>query len=200
MERIKSFFSNYFLISLICVMVGVFFILNPDTIPKITIYIVGGVIIAFGVFLIGSFVMANKGGEDSPAKIIQGIIFAAIGVFVLIRGDFIYRAISLALGTYMLASGLVSLYNALRIRKHNRSSGWQLTCVLSSLTIIAGAVMLFTPLLPFVVLGVILVVSGVTNFFGSLVGKKKVEKYLGLPDSGNDDGGSKRDRGFIDIK
>ena len=71
---------------------------------------------------------------------------------------------------------------------------------MASLTIIIGLVMLFAPFTQYVVLGVMLVISGLTNVIGALSGKKKVEKVLGITmkdDNGGDDSG---DRKFIDVK
>ncbi|MBR6044848.1 MAG: DUF308 domain-containing protein [Ruminococcus sp.] len=201
MERIKKVFGNYFLFSAVCVLLGVFFIANPDTIPKAFGYIVGGVIIAVGVVEIGRFLAA---GNQSPVMLIRGIIFAAIGLFVILQSDFIYRILSVCMGTYMLASGLVVIVNALRVKKHDSTARWQLVCALGCITVVLGIVMLFTPLLPFVALGVILVISGVSNLFGSFSGKRQTEKVLGLPgdteDGDRSDKGGKKNAGYIDVK
>lgn len=201
MEKVKSFFSNYFLLSAISVLIGVFFIVKPDTIPNAISYIAGGVIIAVGVVEVGRFLTAGE-GQGTPVWLVRGVILAAVGLFIILRPDFIYRVFSFVFGVYMLASGLLALYDAMRIKKHNGGQGWQIPCALAVITVVAGIVMLFNPLLPFVALGVILVVSGVTNLFGALTGKKKVEKLLGLS-SGKDvgrDGGKKNDKQYIDVK
>ena len=204
MDKVKSFFSNYFLLSAISILFGVFFILKPETIPHAISYILGGIIIAIGVVEIGRFITADE-GNSTPIWLIRGILLAAIGLFFILRSDFLYRVFSLIFGLYMLANGLVALYDAMRIRKHNNGQGWQLPCVFAAITVIAGIVMLFSPLLPFVALGVILVISGITNLFGALTGKKKVEKILGIKTSDGGDGSDPRlgggeDRKFIDVK
>ncbi len=201
MSNIKKLFSNFILLSALCVLLGLFFIIWPEGINNVISYIIGGVIILVGIMDISRFLMTS--GDPSalgPVVIIRGIIFSAVGLFLILKPDFVFRVISFVFGIYMLASGSLSLYDAMRIRKHNNGEGWQATAVMASLTVIIGLVMLFAPFTQYVVLGVMLVISGLTNVIGALSGKKKVEKVLGITmkdDNGGDDSG---DRKFIDVK
>ncbi len=199
MNNLKKLFSNFVLLSALCVLLGLFFIIWPEGINNVISYIIGGVIILVGVLDISRFLMSGGSPEGvGPVGIVRGIIFSAVGLFLILKPDFVFRVISFMFGIYMLASGSLSLYDAMRIRKHNNGAGWQATCIMASVTIIIGLVMLFAPFTQYVVLGVMLVVSGVTNLFGAFSGKRKVEKILGI--STKDNGSSDNDTHFIDVK
>ena len=201
MSNVKKLFGNYLLLSALCILLGLFFIIWPEKINNVISYIIGGVIILLGVLDISRFLMTSSNPEGvGPVGIIRGIIFGAIGLFLILKPDFVFRVISFAFGIYMLASGSLSLYDAMRIRKHNNGAGWQPTCVMASITIIIGLVMLFAPFTQYVVLGVMLVISGISNVFGAFIGKRKVEKILGLTTSDKDQSGDKKDRQYIDVQ
>lgn len=200
MNNVKKLFSNYLLLSALCILLGLFFIIWPEEINNVISYIIGGVTILLGVLDISRFLMTQSDPEGvGPVGIIRGIIFGAIGLFLILRPDFVFRVISFAFGIYMLASGSLSLYDAMRIRKHNNGVGWQPTCVMASITIIIGLVMLFAPFTQYVVLGVMLVISGVSNIIGAFSGKRKVEKLLGLTAS-SDKSSSDNDKKYIDVQ
>ena len=199
MEKIKKLFGNYYLLSAFCVLLGMFFIIWPDMIPNAISYILGGVIILSGVIEIGRFITAKDNGA-SPAWLVRGIIFGVLGVFLIIKPDVLYRVISIMLGIYLLASGLIALYNSMLVRKHNNGEGWQPAFVFAVITIILGIVMLFASKLPFIALGVMLVISGLSNFFGSLTGTRKAEKVLGLTTSDKNSRGDDNDKQYIDVQ
>ncbi|MBR6873136.1 MAG: DUF308 domain-containing protein [Ruminococcus sp.] len=196
MEKLKKLLGNYYLLSAFCILLGLFFIIWPDMIPRAISYILGGVIILCGVIEIGRFVTAKE-NESSPAWLVRGIVFGVLGVFLIIKPDVLYRVIAIILGIYLLTSGIIALYNSMLVRKHNNGVGWQPALVFAVVTIILGIVMLFASKLPFIALGVMLVISGLSNFFGSVTGTRKAEKVLGITTSKDDGSG---DRKFIDVK
>ena len=209
MQTVKKVFGNYLLLSAVCIILGAALIAKPEFFTHAISYTIGGLSIAAGCIEIGRFLLGRNSPPAEGEKpdgggsfmLIRAIILAAIGIFLILKPDFIAQVLATIFGLYMLISGGITLFDSLRIKK-SVNDEWQLTCLLSSITVLGGIVILFNPMLPntimFTVLGIVLLVTGITNMIGSVVGKRKVEELLKL--STEEDGkDSKKNRDFIDI-
>lgn len=205
MKGLKKIFGNYLLLSAVCIILGAALIASPGSLIKVISYTIGGISLAVAAIEVARFLMSRNSPEkDSDSAgvfvLVRGIVLAAIGVFLIVKPNFIAQVFSFAFGLYMLVSGGVSLYESLRIKKQV-NDGWQMTCALSSITVIGGIVIILTPMLltdlMITVLGILLVVTGVSNLIGTVVGKGKIEKLI-ESDSGRSNK-KKKDRDFIDI-
>ena len=201
MKTVKKIFGNFLLLSAVCILLGAALIANPDFFTHAISYTIGGLSIAAGAVEIVRFVLLKQSTEeDAPSPtfpLFRGIILAAIGIFLILKPDFIAQVLSFAFGLYMLISGGITLLDSLKVRK--TGDNWQMPCLLASLTVIGGIIILCDPLLPerimFRILGIVLLITGITNMVGCVISKRAVGK---LPDSA-DDKKDKKGRDFIDI-
>lgn len=209
MKAVKKVFGNYLLLSAVCIVLGAALIAKPEFFTHAISYTIGGLSIAAGVIEAIRFLLGRNSPKEENASdpgvffIVRGVILVAIGIFLILKPDFIAQVLALMFGLYMLISGAASLFDSMKIKKANEE--WQLPCLLASLTLLGGIVILFNPMLPnnimFTVLGIVLLASGITNLIGSVIGKRKVEELLRL-NGEEDDGGKKskkNKRDFIDI-
>lgn len=205
MKGLKKIFGNYLLLSAICIILGAALIASPESLVKVISYTIGGISLAVAALEIARFLLSkNSSDEDSDSPgvflLVRGLVLAAIGIFLIVKPDFLAQVFSFAFGLYMLVSGGVSLYESLRIKKQV-NDGWQMTCALSLITVIGGIVIIVTPMLltdiMITMLGILLVVTGVSNLIGTVVGKSKIEGLL--KDQESSSKRKKKDREFIDI-
>lgn len=206
MKGLKKILGNYLLLSAVCIILGAALIASPESLINVISYTIGGLALAVAAIEIGRFLMSkNNTDNDSETAggfvLVRGIILAAIGIFLILKPDFLAQVFAVAFGLYMLASGGISLYESLKIKKQDES-GWQMACGLATVTVIGGIIILMNPMLPanimITVLGILLVVTGVSNLIGSVVGKNKLENLLKL--NGADEAKKKKkDRDFIDV-
>ena len=101
------------------------------------------------------------------------------GIFIIIRPDFIPKVIAVVCGLYMLISGIVNIQDSLNLRRAGVES-WNVSCISASVTTLVGILLLFDPLIlgetAMIVLGIALLVSGVTNIFGCFTAGSKLKK------------------------
>lgn len=184
MEYIKKVFRNYWVLSVFCVVLGIALIINPQFFTNAIGYVVGGLFAGYGVIeLIKYFAKANENPEYSTC-LVRGIILCAIGVFIIIRPDFIPKVIAVTCGIYMIISGAVNIQDSINLKRAGIYN-WKNYCIPAVITTILGIILVFNPLAPveaaMIILGIALLASGILNIAGcfGLNGKiKRLNKVM----------------------
>ena len=176
-EYIKKAFRNYWLLSVFCVVVGIALIVNPQFFTSAIGYAVGGFFGIYGILKIVTYFVKK---EEYSTNLVTGIILTAAGIFLIFRPDFIPKTIAVIFGRYMIFSGIVSIQDSLNL-KNSGIDNWQVSCISAVVTTIVGIILVFNPLAPvniaFMLLGICLVVSGVSNIIGCSTAGSKLRKF-----------------------
>ena len=134
---------------------------------------------AFGAVELIRYFAMGRDDQSYSSSLVRGIILAAIGIFIIIRPDFIPKVIAVVCGLYMLISGIVNIQDSLNLRRAGVDS-WNVSCISAAVTTLVGILLLFDPLIlgetAMIVLGIALLVSGVTNIFGCFTAGSKLKK------------------------
>ena len=197
MRMLKKLFKNYLLLSVVCIVLGAALIADPGFFTKAISYTIGGIALAVGAVSLIQFFAKGEEKDEYSSLIFRGIVLAAIGLFLIVKPDFIFKVIAFGCGFYMLFSGIVSLANAFDINRAGQD--WVLPMILASVTAVLGFVIIINPLAPVniavTVLGIALAAAGVANLISCLSGRHQlryIEKQVKRSDkSGKDE--------FIDI-
>lgn len=196
MKALKKAMSNYWAVSLFCVIVGIALIYDPSFFTRMMGLFVGGLIALYGAFSLIGYFIRHKTDPEKASGLITGVIFVTAGVFIMVRPDFIPKVIAVIIGIYMVISGVVNIQDSLEIRGMG-DQNWLSSFIPALVTGLMGVSLLINPLLltdvTLRVLGVCLLVAGVMNIGGSLsVGRSVFDR----PSKKN----KKSSSDFIDIK
>ena len=176
-KTLRKMFKNYLLVCILSIVLGIALVIEPTFLTKLVSYALGGVSLGFGIYYIVMYFVKNH--EGMVFLMIKGLILAIIGVFLIVKPDFIPRMISTAFGIYMLFNGIVGLTNATEI-KRSGDSEWLFPMVSAGVTFFIGFVTLINPMLPvsvaMTVLGICLIVSGASNIFSSFTSRSKLKE------------------------
>lgn len=198
MSTLKKIFANYILLSAICVLLGAALVAKPSFFSHAISYTIGGLAIATGIEEIVRYIVKGEDRRDFVSCLFRGIVLCALGLFLVLNPDFIFKVIAISLGIYMLISGTLGLMNTKDISKS--ADGWKVPLIFSGITALAGIVILFNPMLPsdimFMVLGIMLIVSGVSNLVGSFSTGRKLKMIKKAYDDTVDEDGKE----YIDIE
>lgn len=179
MEYIKKVFRSYWILSIFCVVLGIALIIDPNFFTAAIGYVIGGLFTAFGAVELIRYFAMGRDDQSYSSSLVRGIILAAIGIFIIIRPDFIPKVIAVVCGLYMLISGIVNIQDSLNLRRAGVES-WNVSCISAAVTTLVGILLLFDPLIlgetAMIVLGIALLVSGVTNIFGCFTAGSKLKK------------------------
>lgn len=157
-------FAVFFLI------LGVVLVTNPLTIIKTVLYVIGSFAIVVGVFklIIYSKVSNYTDNKDKENKkdLFNGIIFLLFGTGIVIAATVFYEnlvsLLVIVLSVYLLYIGIFRLANAFKVNKQKRLPYY----INAGVVILIGLILLFFPSLPFVVIGIFLIIYSITEIFG----------------------------------
>ncbi|WP_124100830.1 DUF308 domain-containing protein [Ruminococcus sp. Marseille-P6503] len=192
MKTMKKLFKNYLLLSVVCIALGAALIADPGFFTKAISYTIGGIAIAAGAISFIQFFVKGEEKDEYASLVFRGIVLAAIGLFLIIKPDFIFKVIAFGCGFYMLFSGIVSIADAFDVKRAGQD--WIFPMILASVTAALGLVILINPLAPvnaaITIMGIALIASGIANLISCFSVRSKakgIEKQLRKTDKNKND-------------
>lgn len=179
MEYIKKMFRNYWVLSVFCVVLGIALIVNPHFFTNAIGYVTGGLLTAYGVAELIRYFVKTKENPMYATGLVLGIVLCAAGIFIIVRPDFIPKIIAIIFGIYMLISGICNLQDALNLRRSGIEA-WKVSGIPAIITTIIGIVLVINPLFlsdaALIILGIALLVSGLSNIVGCFSAGRNLRK------------------------
>lgn len=132
--------------SAVYVILGAVLIFFPHLTAGLFCTVAGLLLLAYGAITVVSF-FAHRGSGDSfsfQAELVLGIVSIIVGIFFLTHSSFIISIIPAILGFYILIDALVNLKRGLDLRARGYA-GWTATLVMSAVSLVLGAVILWNP-------------------------------------------------------
>ena len=140
----KSFIRDYSLTALVFILLGVLFLVCPETSGKIICYIFGGFLCIVGIFRIVEYFKTPISLHQYSLGLVVGIIAIGSGMYVIAQPEFIEKVLSTILGLAVLLDSLIKLQNAVDMgRIHDKS--WRYTLIMSLITAALGTILLIDP-------------------------------------------------------
>ncbi|MBQ8108118.1 MAG: DUF308 domain-containing protein [Ruminococcus sp.] len=204
MEILKKLFRNYWVLSVFCIVLGIALIADPQFFTNALGYVVGGLFTGYGVVELVKYFAKTRENILYATGLVAGVILCGTGVFIIARPDFIPKIIAIILGLYMLISGIVNLQDGLNLKRMGYPT-WVRSVVPAAVTIALGILLLVNPLMltdaALTILGICLLISGISNIFGWLQAGMSMKKMKKAANQLIGKKGRNDDRQqFIDIK
>ncbi len=164
----KRFFRNFrftsFLVSLLCIALGLAILIWPRYAEAFMCYAFGGVLVLGGILEIASYITGEKTGFINKLLLITGIISAVAGVWILFTPKMVYTLTMIVLGIVLLYHGGMDIKHAFDI-KNCEGRGWRPALVFGLLTCAVGILLLVNP---FKEKDALLLVAGIGFLFDGL--------------------------------
>lgn len=174
--------KNYVLGALACIVMGVALIVNPHIITDVLNTAIGVILIAWAAVGILRFVFSRANDTDGSVgffSLISNIIILIAGIYVFINTSLLEKIVMLALGLYLLFSGIPKIIASFRIKKMSED-GWLLPMVTAAASTLLGALIVCSPtkvsgaFMRFI--GVALAIAGAVSFISGFSGTRMYEK------------------------
>ena len=90
--------------------VGLILLTNSDDIIILACYIIGGLILGFGIYnIVGYYQLKKQLNIENASKMSSGIVIITIGGIIILLASFIKSFLNLFLGVWLIASGIAKL-------------------------------------------------------------------------------------------
>lgn len=167
-KMLKKLKTNVVISSLLCVLLGLVLVFWPGLTIQIVCTAVGAVLILSGVIRIIGYFMARDGSMYSQINLIFGIIFAVVGVWIVIKPDKVLAIIPIIVGIVIVLHGLHNLQQAVELCR-DKYDKWWIALILGILTVGFGILLICRPFEAIdtvvMLIGVFLVYDGLSNIW-----------------------------------
>lgn len=140
-EKVKTF--NYFL-SIVYFILGLLMVIFPGTVNDIINYIIGGLLMLFGIDYIVRYLSNNKVTTYSKYSLTVGIVPIICGVFLICNPEVLVSIIPFVAGMIILMDAFEKLKHAIDLKKMKYDEWW-VDLVVSILFIVFGIVVIMNP-------------------------------------------------------
>ena len=169
MEKIlKKLKTNVIISSLLCVILGLVLLLRPGLSIQIVCTAVGAVLIISGAIRIVGYFTAGDGSLYSQVNLIFGIVFAVVGVWIVIKPDKVLAIIPIIVGIVISLHGLHNLQQGVDLCK-NKYDKWWIALILGIFTLGFGILLICRPFAAIdtvvMLIGVFLIYDGLSNIW-----------------------------------
>lgn len=180
-KLMKQMKWDVILTSLLYVMLGIVALVMPETMVRTLGYLIGIFLIVAGAVSMICYLLRDAYRNYLRNDFVNGLVEIAIGIIVLYKVDWIVELVPVIMGVLVVASGCRKLQDVIDMKRMEYGN-WIAMLVLAAVNVVAGAVVILNPfetaVLLFQLIGVGLIVSGITDCVVAFYFAGKIKKYL----------------------
>lgn len=151
--------------SLALVILGLLFVILPDTMVKILAYIVGAFFIIKGGYQIVLY-YSEKGQKDFFNNgLLAGVVSVLVGIAALIIGEDIAKVFRVIIGIIIIYESLVRINTAVKLSNVGVSA-WKYVLVLALIMLVLGIFVTFNSGAIVSVIGWLMILTGIIGIIG----------------------------------
>lgn len=160
---LKNVKANDTISAILCVILGILLIIWPGTSTQVVCMVLGGVLAGYGVIQILLYLFAREHTIYLQGMLILGIVFAVLGVWILLNPEGIIKTVPIIMGVIIVVHGLHNASKGWDLKKMGYESWW-IAFLFGVLTIVLGIVLVVNPFT--VVNTVVRVIGGILVYNG----------------------------------
>lgn len=124
MEVLKKFKSSTYAVSIIYVVVGLIMLLNPSFIGDAVNYILGILIIIYGLIYSVSVYQKKDAGAFDKFDLLAGVICISFGIFLIVNKDVLYSLIPFCMGVILFMDAITGIIKGIKLKKLGLEKWW----------------------------------------------------------------------------
>lgn len=154
--------------SLLCIVFGLILAIWPGIAANTANFVLGGIVLVVGIIYLAFCFWTKQKNVLTGFGIVFSVILMAIGIFMLVKPEVVFAIFPMIVGGIILIHGVLDLRNSigLAVSKYNY---WWVALIIAIVTIGLGVLLLFNPFtaveLAFRIIGIILIVDGISDFW-----------------------------------
>ena len=140
--KVKKMSITSIVFSLLFIVTGVFLLLKPETAINIVCYVLGVILVLWGVVSIIQFFSDKNSTNYLSLNFIFGSFVFIFGIIILIKPSIIASIVPLLLGVWMVINGVTKLSYSLSVYKVSKNI---FSIIGALLIVIFGVTLIFNP-------------------------------------------------------
>lgn len=182
-ETIKAIKLQTIITAIMLVVVGILFIVFPETSLKVLCYIAGGIMIFLGACKLVLYIMELT-SERRSTSLVSGVMMLVLGIVFVANPGIIIGLFTLIFGVVMILDGIGKLQDAIN-GALAKQEGWWVDLIIACIVLVLGLVVLICNTSSWVMIfaGVSLIVEGALDFAGAIFFSSKARKATKIDDS-----------------
>lgn len=165
--------------ALITVITGIILLLVPELSGKVLGMIVGIIFLIEGINSIYKY-FHREGAKLYNLNLVFGVIYAVLGVVIILVPSSVVEFITVCLGIYMIVNGASKVNYALWLKRGNEDS-WLITLATGILVAIVGVLVIFNPFASLTLTklaGAFLIITGILDFMDTILFKNRSKEIM----------------------
>lgn len=165
--------------ALITVITGIILLLVPELSGKVLGIIVGIIFLIEGINSIYKY-FHREGAKLYNLNLVFGVIYAVLGVVIILVPSSVVEFITICLGIYMIVNGASKVNYALWLKRGNEDS-WLITLATGILVAIVGVLVIFNPFASLTLTklaGAFLIITGILDFMDTILFKNRSKEIM----------------------
>lgn len=165
--------------ALITIITGIVLLLVPELSGKVLGIIVGIIFLIEGINSIYKY-FHREGAKLYNLNLVFGVIYAVLGVVIILVPSSVVEFITICLGIYMIVNGASKVNYALWLKRGNEDS-WLITLATGILVAIVGVLVIFNPFASLTLTklaGAFLIITGILDFMNTILFKNRSKEIM----------------------
>ena len=128
MEMIRKFKNSVYAVSIVYIIVGLIMLLNPSFIGNAVNYILGVLVIIYGIIYTFT-TYQKKDGVFNKFDLLAGVICISFGLFLIVNKDVLLSLIPFSMGVIIIMDALGGIIKSIKLKKMNFKRWWILLSI-----------------------------------------------------------------------
>ena len=154
--------------SLAVMVLGILFIVWPDTMIKVLAYIVGAFFIVKGGFQIITYFMSGGRNDSFDNGLLYGVVSILLGITALVIGEDIAGVFRVIIGVIIIYESLVRINTATKLATAGIST-WKYILLLALVMLVLGIFVTFNTGAVVALIGGLMVATGIIGIIGDVM-------------------------------
>ena len=165
--------------SLCFAILGLVIAYNPNTTLKIISYVLGGILIAYGVIKILEYFKIKEFSNIYSTELSFGVIAVLLGIVVIVASDIIEAMIRIIIGIWIVYSAIMRLGVAIKLQKFNSDNKiWVPVLIIALIMLLCGIYIITVPGTVIMTIGIIMVVYAVMDIIEEIIFMKNMKDIM----------------------
>lgn len=165
--------------SLAFTVLGIIIAYNPNTTFQIISYILGAILIAYGILKVIEYFKVKGSYDLYNYELVYGIIACLLGIVVIVCSGMIEALLRILIGIWIVYSGAMRLGLAMKLQKLDTDNKiWVPVLLIALAMLICGLYIIAVPGTVIMTIGIIMVIYGIMDIIEEVIFMKNVKDIM----------------------